>query len=81
MMAQRITSALDDETYQELLKELISVISQDREDNAELVLKIIKIQTPQASSSRGRILQQMSSEIANACQVFVQGPQGGQDPN
>ena len=23
----------------------------------------------------------MSSEIANACQVFVQGPQGGQDPN
>ena len=58
---------------------LIAVLRQDREENVEVALKILRLLTPPAQSSRHRILLQFSQQIASACQSFIQGPRPGED--
>lgn len=57
----------------------MSVLRQDREENAEQAMKVIRSLAAPAQATRHRVLLQLSQQIASACQPFVQGPRPGED--
>ena len=58
---------------------LVDVLRQDREENAEVAMKILRALAPSTHSSKHRTLMQFSPQIASACQLFIQGPRPGED--
>jgi len=63
------------------LHRLVDVLRQDREENAEVAMKILRVLAPSTHSSKHRTvtMMQFSPQIASACQLFIQGPRPGED--